>query len=249
MQTDPTVKMLMGEERPAFRMAIQALQKMDTEEFRLLNNVMGICNRIDAETKTGSQAVDFLMTFASLHTPHTDDELERDIERLQTKEEVSFLLSFGPMSKILHSAKELREVGYGAIVAQVQRAAEHGLQAVLDDPTSEMLRGLAHDAKHILALKDMIAIPPKLEEFLRRAVEDKNTPRQERQPERDVKKPAKATQGKSGKGMSYASVEAHLRMNGLTPIAGGTKYTFGDWRERPPTKVLSFALLPRQCDW
>ena len=26
--------------------------------------------------------------------------------------------------------------------------------------------------------------------------------------------------------MSYASVEAHLRLNGLTPIAGGTKYTY-----------------------
>jgi hypothetical protein len=179
LQTDPTVKMLMGEECPVFRMAIQALQKMDTEEFRLLNNVMGIYNRIDAETKTGSRAVDFLMTFASLHSPHTDDQLERDIERLQTQEEVGFLLSFGPMSKILHSAKELREVGYGAIVAQVQRAAELGLQAVMDDPTSEMLQGLAHDAKHILALRDVIAIPPKLEEFLRRAVEEKNKPRQE----------------------------------------------------------------------
>jgi len=226
LQTDPTVKMLMGEERPVFRMAIQALQKMDTEELTLLNNVMGIYNRIGAETKTGSKAVDFLMTFASLHSPHTDDELESDIERLQTPEEVGFLLSFGLMSKILQSAKELKEVGYGAIVAQVQRAAELGLQAVLDDPTSEMLQGLAHDAKHILALKDVIAIPSKLEEFLRQAVEEKDQPRQQRQPERPVKKPATATQGKSGRGMSYDAVEAHLRMNGLTPIAGGTKYTY-----------------------
>ncbi len=226
LQTDPTVRMLMGEEHPAFRMAIQALQKMDTQEFRLLNNVMGIYKRIAAETTMGGRAGDFLMTFATLHSLHMDDQLERDIERLQTPEEVGFLLSFGPVSKMLHSAKELTEVGCGATVAQVRRAAELGLQAVLDDPNTETLQGLAHDAKDILALRDVIAIPPKLEKFLRQAVEEKNKPRQQRQPERPVKKPATATQGKSGRGMSYGAVEAHFRLNGLTPIAGGTKYTY-----------------------
>ena len=104
LQTDPTVKMLMGEEHPTFRLAIQALQKMDTEAFHLLNNVMVICNRLDAETTTGSRAVDFLMIFASLHSPHPGDQFERDIGAFQTQEEVGFLLSFGPISKILQNA-------------------------------------------------------------------------------------------------------------------------------------------------
>jgi hypothetical protein len=58
---------------------------------------------------------------------------------------------------------------------------------------------------------------------------------QERQPEREVKKPAQATQGKSGTGMSYDAVEARLRMNGLTPIAGGTKYTYWGLPGTPAT--------------
>ena len=50
-------------------------------------------------------------------------------------------------------------------MTQVQRAAELGLQAVMEEPNSNILQGLAHDAKHILALKNMIDIPPRLEEF------------------------------------------------------------------------------------
>jgi hypothetical protein len=220
LETDPSVKMLMGEELPTFRLAIQALKKMDTEEFQLLDKALGIYERLFAEQKSGSKAVDFLMAFASLHSPD-HDELEKDLQRLQTREEVGFLLSFGLMSRILNNAKELEEVGYGAVVARVQHAASKGLEAVATEPSKDALRDLAHDAKSILKLKGVIEIPPTLEEFLRKAVEEKNKPRQERQPEREVTKPTKATAGKSGKGMSYDAVEAQLRLNGLTPLSSG----------------------------
>jgi hypothetical protein len=225
LETDPTVKMLMGEELPTFRLAIQALRKMDTEEFQHLDKALGIYNRLFAEQTSGSKAVNFLMAFGSLHSPD-QDQLEKDIERLQAPEEVGFLLTFGLMNTILNNAKELNELGYGSVVSRVQDAASQGLEALAKAPSQEALRLLAHDAESITQMNGVVRIPQTLLEFLQQAVEAKKKPRHERQPEREVKKPTRATQGKTGQGMSYDTVEAHLRMNGLVPLAGGTKNSY-----------------------
>jgi hypothetical protein len=220
LETDPTVKLLLGEELPTFRLALQVLRTMDTEGFQRLDKALGIYGRLFAESKSGSEAVNFLLAFESLHSP---DQLENEIERLQAPEEVGLLLTFGPMNTILNNAKELEELGFGAVVARVQEAAGHGLEALLTQPSQDSLRMLSHDAEAVLKLNGVVKIPPKLEEFLTQAVDEK---KKRRQLEREAKKPPQATQGRSGKGMSYESVEAHLRMNGLVPLAGGKKYSY-----------------------
>jgi hypothetical protein len=154
---------------------------------------------------------------------HSPERLDNDIERLQAPEEVGLLLTFGPMNTILNNAKELEELGFGAVVARVQEAAAQGLEALMTQPSQDSLQMLSHDAEAVLKLNRVVKIPPKLEEFLRKAVEEKKKPRL---PEKEVKKPPQATQGKSGRGMSYDSVEARLRMNGLLPLAGGKKYSY-----------------------
>jgi hypothetical protein len=229
LQTNPTIQSLMGDENPTFRLAIQALQRMETAEFQLLDKALGrYRQRLEKASNTAEKnaAYHFLLVFGSLHYADSRDHLDRDIERLANPEAVGFLLTFGEIKYMLENTKELEEVGYGSVVTRVRNAATQGLEQLTGEPSNEALRQLAHDAEAILSLKAVVEIPPKLEGFLRQAVEDRSKPRQERQPEREVKKPTQASEGQSGKGMSYDTVEAQLRLNGLTPLAGGTKYSY-----------------------
>ena len=54
LQTNPTIQSLMGDENPTFRLAIQALRRMDTEEFQLLDRALSIYRR--KMEKAGSTA-------------------------------------------------------------------------------------------------------------------------------------------------------------------------------------------------